>query len=239
MGARDLFAPELSDASCSVIQAAFAVKEAVLTMSRTLGPPARPRPSSTRDPKPGEVRRIGKGPGGAPVGRFPDEPEHYPRDRDACPVALSERGSPAWHRPLEDGAVVDAAFDDGVRGARHLGSDRRERLAAEIGIVPIARDVALELGSEAVVALADRDLPGHPQGPAQARVAELGELGLASALPIEAPSVQARWATPDCWVERSRSSSFRNWRWWAKRLRSFANVSRTIGVPLAHPRPGW
>src|SRR6056297_3658761 len=97
-------------------------------------------------------------------------------------TALSERGPPAWPRPLEEGAVVDAAFDDRMRGAGHLCGDRRERLAAKIGVVPVPRDVALELGSEAVVALADRDLPGHPQRAAQSCVAELGELRLAAEL---------------------------------------------------------
>ena len=89
------------------------------------------------------------------------------------PTALAERGPPAWHRPLEEGTVVDAAFDDGVRSARHLGGDGLERLAPQIGIVPVAGYVALELGPEAVVALPDRDLASKPEGAAQARVAEL------------------------------------------------------------------
>lgn len=67
-----------------------------------------------------------------------------------APTAALERGSPAWHRPLEEGAVVDAALDDGVRGARHLRGDGRERLAPEIGIVPIPGDVSLEFAPEAL-----------------------------------------------------------------------------------------
>jgi hypothetical protein len=35
-------------------------------------------------------------------------------------MALAERGSPAWHPPLEEGPIIKTAFDDGVRGARRV-----------------------------------------------------------------------------------------------------------------------
>lgn len=148
-GARDLFAPEHSGTSCSLIQAASAVKEAVSTIANPGSGDAAPTVLNTRSKTRRKTRTLSTG-------------------SRSVPTALSERGPPAWHRPLEEGTVIDAAFDDRMRSACHLGGDRRERLAAEIGVVPVPRNVALELGSEAVVALADRDLPGHPEGTTKA-----------------------------------------------------------------------
>ncbi|MBB3708652.1 hypothetical protein FHS67_004992 [Aminobacter aminovorans] len=56
-------------------------------------------------------------------------------------------------------------------------------LAAQIGIVAISRDIAFEFVTEAVLALADGDLSGDPQGAAQPGIAELRQPGLASILP--------------------------------------------------------
>jgi hypothetical protein len=51
--------------------------------------------------------------------------------------------------------------------ARHLGGDSSQRLTLQIGIVTIACNVALVLGSETVVALANGDLrPGPDRLPA-------------------------------------------------------------------------
>ena len=94
------------------------------------------------------------------------------------PHGPAERGSSAWHRPLDEGPIVGTALDDGVHDARHLGGNGCQRLALEIGIVAISGDVALELGSEAVVALTDGDLGGDPEGAAQPGIAELRKLRL-------------------------------------------------------------
>ncbi len=99
--------------------------------------------------------------------------EHYLQGRGCALTALAERGSPAWHRPFEEGPIVSTAFDDRMRSARHLGGNGCERLALEIGIVAISRDVALVFGSKAVVGLADSNLGGDPEGAAQSSIAEL------------------------------------------------------------------
>jgi hypothetical protein len=49
-----------------------------------------------------------------------------------------------------------------VHDARHLGGNSGHRLAAQIGIVAISSDVAFELVPEAVLTLADGNLPGNP-----------------------------------------------------------------------------
>ena len=97
-------------------------------------------------------------------------------------TALTDRGPSTWYPPLEEGPVVGTAFDDGVHDAGHLGGNCSHRLAAQIGIVAILRDVAFELMTEAVLPLADGDLSGDPQGAAQTSVAEFGKAGLASIL---------------------------------------------------------
>ena len=66
--------------------------------------------------------------------------------------------------------------------ARHLGGDSSQRLTLQIGIVTIACNVALVLGSETVVALANGDLCRDPERTPKTRVAELGELRLAAEL---------------------------------------------------------
>ncbi|MEY2759889.1 MAG: hypothetical protein RIR33_3667 [Pseudomonadota bacterium] len=75
-------------------------------------------------------------------------------------TALTERGPSTRRRPFEEGPVLVAAFDDGVNHARHLGGNGGERLALEIGVVSILRDVALALFSKAVLLLANGDLSG-------------------------------------------------------------------------------
>lgn len=69
-----------------------------------------------------------------------------------------------------------------MHDARHLGGNCGHRLAAQIWIVAISRDVAFELVPESVLTLSDGDLPGDPQGAAQPSIAELGKTGLASIL---------------------------------------------------------
>ena len=75
------------------------------------------------------------------------------------PEGSNREGSSRLVPPLEEGAVVDTALDDGVRGARHLGGDRRERLASQVRVVPVPGEITLELvteSSESIVALLDR-----------------------------------------------------------------------------------
>lgn len=69
-----------------------------------------------------------------------------------------------------------------MQDARHPGGNSGHRLAAQIGIIAIPRDVAFEFMTEAVLALADGDLSGDPQGAAQPSIAELGKAGLATIL---------------------------------------------------------
>jgi len=80
--------------------------------------------------------------------------------------------------------------------ARHLGGNGSQRLALEIGVVAIPGNVALVFGSEAVVALPDGHVGGHPKGASQPSVAELGKHGATAELPrlmrgeIEAAKLQ-------------------------------------------------
>ena len=78
--------------------------------------------------------------------------------------------------------------------------------------MPILCNVAVEFVSKAVSRLEHGGLAGQPQRPAQAGITILRDLAPAAELPIEAPSVQARWATPDCTVAKSIPQNFRNWR---------------------------
>ena len=103
-----------------------------------------------------------------------------------------------------------AGFDHGVNGAGHFCSDGRAGLAAQIGVVAILRDVTLEFVAEAVCFLQDGSLSGEPERASEAGVAIFGDLASAAELPIEAPSVRARWATPDWTVAKPMPQNFRN-----------------------------
>ena len=89
------------------------------------------------------------------------------------PHGTAERGSPTWYRPLDEGSVIDTGLDDGVNNAGHLGGDRSQRLAPQIGIVPVSGDIALELVTEAVLALSNRDLAGDPKRAPEPGIAPL------------------------------------------------------------------
>src|SRR3954454_1290681 len=94
---------------------------------------------------------------------LPPDPDRH--QHSAIPRALTahaERGSPTWYRPLNKGPVIGTAFDDRVHHAGHLGGDRGQRLAPQVGVVPIACDGALELVAKAVLLLTDRHLAGEP-----------------------------------------------------------------------------
>ena len=87
---------------------------------------------------------------------------------------------PPGIRPFEERPVLCPRLDDGVSHTRHLGGERRHRLAATVGIVRVPGDISSELIAEAVVALTRGDLGSHPEGPAQARIAVLGQLRAAT-----------------------------------------------------------
>jgi hypothetical protein len=90
---------------------------------------------------------------------------------------------PPGIRPFEERPVLCPRLDNRVSHARHLGGERRHRLAATVGIVRVPGDISSELVAEAVVALARGDLGSHPEGAAQARVAVLGQLGATAERP--------------------------------------------------------
>ena len=73
--------------------------------------------------------------------------------------------------PLKEGAVWVTFFDNPVHGPGHLRDDCGIRLAAQMGVVTVFGDIAFELVTEAVRLLKDGNLPNHPMGAAQARVA--------------------------------------------------------------------
>lgn len=87
---------------------------------------------------------------------------------------------PPGIRPFEERPVLCPRLDDGVSHTRHLGGERRHRLAATVGIVRVPGGVPSELIAEAVVALTRGNLGSHPEGAAQTRVAVLGQLGAAT-----------------------------------------------------------
>src|SRR3954452_24038264 len=110
---------------------------------------------------------------------LPPDPDRH--QHSAIPRALTahaERGSPTWHRPLNKGPVIGTAFEDRVHHAGHLGGDRGQRLAPQVGLLPIARAVAPALVAKTALLLPYRHLAGEPQAPAQAAVAVFRQLGL-------------------------------------------------------------
>src|SRR5690606_16476139 len=87
--------------------------------------------------------------------------------RDAPSRHLQRGVLPPGVRPFEERPVLCSRLDDGVSHARHLGGERRHRLAATIGIIRVPGYISSELVAEAVVALTRGDLGGHPEGAAQ------------------------------------------------------------------------
>ena len=61
-------------------------------------------------------------------------------------------------------------FDDPVNSTGHLGSDCGIRFAAQMGVVAVLRDVALESATEAVGALQNGNLASHSEGAAQTAI---------------------------------------------------------------------
>ena len=61
-------------------------------------------------------------------------------------------------------------FDDPVNSTGHLGGDCGIRFAAQMGVVAVLGDVALELVPEAVGPLHNGNLACHPEGAAQSGI---------------------------------------------------------------------
>jgi len=54
-----------------------------------------------------------------------------------------------------------------VHGSGHLRGDCGIRLAAQMGVVTVFDDIAIELVTEAIRLLEDGNLSGHPEGATQ------------------------------------------------------------------------
>jgi hypothetical protein len=98
-------------------------------------------------------------------------------------TALQREGSSTRHRSLHEGPVICSGLDQGMNNARHLGGDGDGCLASQILVLAVFGNMAAEAITEAVVALADGDLGGQPEGSAQTRIAELRQACLSSTLP--------------------------------------------------------
>ena len=85
-------------------------------------------------------------------------------------VALSRHSREGWLRsgvrPIKERTVLGFRFDDGTRNVYHFGSECGHHLAAAIRVIALASCLAAKLVAEAVVALANGDLRGHPEGAA-------------------------------------------------------------------------
>lgn len=57
------------------------------------------------------------------------------------PHGSTERGSPAWHRPFEEGAGVGTAFDERMDNTRHLGGNCCKRFAPPIRVIAVLGDI--------------------------------------------------------------------------------------------------
>lgn len=94
------------------------------------------------------------------------------------PRLMSERGLSVWAHPLEEGVIGFAVTDHRVNGAHHLCRDRGVGFAAQMTVVSVLRDVALEFVPEAVGPLENGRLAGHPECAAQPGIAILRDPAL-------------------------------------------------------------
>ena len=90
---------------------------------------------------------------------------------DICLYGPHRERSYCCRSPLKEGAIGFTIFDDPMNSTGHLGGDCGIRLAAQIGVVTVFGDIAFEFVPKAIRVLEGGDLPGHPEGAAQARVA--------------------------------------------------------------------
>ena len=93
-------------------------------------------------------------------------------------TALSDRGPSAWDHPFIERAIGLAAFNNGMRGARHLGGNSCIGFTPEMRVIPIFGNIAFKLVPETVGRAHDRNLPGHPEGASQSRITVFGKFRL-------------------------------------------------------------
>ena len=82
-------------------------------------------------------------------------------------TALTEKGPSAADHPAKKGQVRFAMFNDPVNSTGHLGGDWAIRFAAQMFVVAVFGDGALERVSKAVGPLHNGDLACHPEGAVQ------------------------------------------------------------------------
>jgi hypothetical protein len=77
---------------------------------------------------------------------------------------------------LEELPIRLMLLDYSIGDSCHLGGDRRQRLAAQIGITRVGANIPFVFVFESILAQPDGDLTGHPESKAQACIAALGQL---------------------------------------------------------------
>ena len=85
-------------------------------------------------------------------------------------TALTEKGPSAADHPSKKGQVRFAMFDDPRNSTGHLGGDWAIRFAAQMFVVAVFGDGALERVSKAVGPLHNGDLACHPEGAVQSGI---------------------------------------------------------------------
>ena len=85
-------------------------------------------------------------------------------------TALTEKGPSAVDHPSKKGQVRFAMFNDPRNSTGHLGGDCGIRFAAQMFVVAVFGDIALERVTKAVGPLHNGDLACHPQGAAQSGI---------------------------------------------------------------------
>ena len=100
----------------------------------------------------------------------PRRPEQYLRGQLPAATALTKKGPSAADHPSKKGQVRFAMFDDPRNSTGRLGGDWAIRFAAQIFVVAVFGDGALERVSKAVGPLHNGNLASHPEGGAQSGI---------------------------------------------------------------------
>ena len=100
----------------------------------------------------------------------PRRPEPYLRGQLPAATALTEKGPSAADHPSKKGQVSFAMFNDPMNSTGHLGGDCGTRFAAQMFVVAVFGDGALERVTEAVGPLHNGDLACHPEGAVQSGI---------------------------------------------------------------------
>ena len=85
-------------------------------------------------------------------------------------TALTEKGPSAADHPSKKGQVRFAMFDDPRNSTGHPGRDCGIHFAAQMFVVAVFGDIALERVTKAVGALRNGNLASHPEGAAQSGI---------------------------------------------------------------------